>query len=315
MSSRSVFSAGPLAALTGLGHLSRRKAREAEASHPPLGEFVNIEGKRVHFVRMGKGPAIILIHGAGGNLRDFTFELAGKMAADHQVIAFDRPGHGYTDTVHKHGESPTEQAHLLHRAVRHIGVERAVVCGYSFGGAVALSWALDYPEFVEGLLLISAVSHPWPGGVGVLFSSAAHLLTAPLVVPAISALSPEKLVARTLRSVFRPKNPPSGYLDYIGAGLSLRAHSVLANARQVARLKPHLAAMAPRYASIDMPVEILHGLEDRSVYASIHAQAMERTIRRATYTPLPRIGHSPHHHAHPQILAALSRLDALRATA
>ena len=82
MSSRSVFSAGPLAALTGLGHLSRRKAREAEASHPPLGEFVNIEGKRVHFVRMGTGPAVILIHGAGGNLRDFTFELAGKMAAD-----------------------------------------------------------------------------------------------------------------------------------------------------------------------------------------------------------------------------------------
>jgi pimeloyl-ACP methyl ester carboxylesterase len=315
MSSRSVFAAGPLAALTGFGHLSRRRAQAAEASHPPLGEFVNIEGKRVHFHREGYGPAVILIHGAGGNLRDFTFELAGKMAVDHQVIAFDRPGHGYTDILHRRGESPAEQAHLLHRAARRIGVERAVICGYSFGGAVALAWALDYPEFVEGLLLISAVSHPWPGGVGVLFGSAAHLLTAPVVVPAISALSPEKLVSRTLTSVFRPKSPPKGYLDYIGAGLSLRAHSVLANARQVAGLKRHLSAMAPRYPGITVPVEILHGLEDRSVYASLHAEVMERTMPRATYTPLPRIGHSPHHHSHPEILAALARLDALRGTA
>jgi pimeloyl-ACP methyl ester carboxylesterase len=314
MSSRSVFSAGPVAALTGLGHVSRRKALEAEASHPPIGEFVHIGRTRVHFHRQGRGPALILIHGAGGNLRDFTFELAGKMAATNEVIAFDRPGHGYTDILHPRGESPMEQAALLHAAARKIGIEHALVCGYSLGGAVALAWALAQPEFVEGLLLISAVSHPWPGGIGLLFGSASNRLTSPFVIPAISATQPERLVRKTLTSVFRPKRPPRGYLDYIGAGLSLRAHSVRANARQVARLKRHVAQMARHYPGIRVPVEILHGTEDRSVYASLHAEAMAREIPRARYTPLQRMGHSPHHHAHDEILAALGRLNALRGT-
>jgi pimeloyl-ACP methyl ester carboxylesterase len=313
MSSRSVFAAGPVAALTGLGHLSRKKARAAEASHPPVGEFVQVGQTRVHFHRQGNGPAVVLIHGAGGNLRDFTLDLAGKMAARGcTVIAVDRPGHGYTDTLHGYGESPAEHAAMLAEAMRRIGVERAVICGYSLGGAVALAWALDHPEMVEGLLLISAVSHPWPGGVGLLFSAAAHPLTAPLLVPALAAFAPDRLVRKTLASVFHPKRPPRGYLDHIGAGLSLRAHSIRANARQVARLKRHVVQMAPRYPSIEAPVEILHGLEDRSVYASLHAEAMAREIPNARYTPLPRLGHSPHHHAHDEVLAALDRLNALR---
>lgn len=312
MSSRSVFAAGPVAAFTGLGHLSRRKAQEAEASHPPIGQFVEVDGIRVHYTREGQGPAVILIHGAGGNLRDFTFSLSGKMAMSNEVIAFDRPGHGYTDIIHPKGETPAEQAQLLLKAARKIGIERAVVCGYSLGGAVALAFALEAPEFVQGLLLISSVTHPWPGGVGMLYGSAAHILTAPFVVPSIAAFAPNSIVEQTLTSVFRPNKPPEGYLDYIGAGLSLRAHSVRANARQVARLKACMTEMVPRYPALEMPIEILHGLDDKAVYASIHAENLNRAVEQARYTPLPRIGHSPHHHSHAEILAALARLNALR---
>ncbi len=312
MSSRSVFSAGYLAALTGLGHLTRRKARAAEDTHPPLGKIIDIDGFRVHYTDIGTGPTLILLHGAGGNLRDFTFALADKLAQTNRVIAFDRPGHGYTDLLHHKGESPMEQADLLHKAAQVIGIEQALVCGYSFGGAVALAWALEQPAFVTGLLLIAPASHPWPGGVGLLFHSAAHRLTAPFVIPAIAAFAPKNIVDKTLSSVFRPRKPPKGYLDYVGAGLSLRAHSLIANARQVARLKPHVRAMAERYGSLQMPVEILHGLEDRSVYAAIHSEALARDIPHARYTPLPRIGHSPHHHAHDAILAALARLNTLQ---
>jgi len=312
MSKRSVFDAGPMAWATGLGHRSYRRALEAEKSHPPLGEIVTIDGTNVHFHRQGHGPAVILIHGAGGNLRDMTFQLAAKMAARNEVIAFDRPGHGYTDCLHHRGESPAEQADLLHAACLKIGLKSAIICGYSLGGAVALAWALRQPEFVRGLLLISAVTHPWPGKIGTLYSTAAHPLTAPFVIPALSVFASDTMVQSTVQSVFHPKLAPDGYLEYVGAGLSLRPHSIRANARQVWRLRAHMVEMAQHYPRLTLPIEALHGDDDRSVYAEIHAQQLAATLPQVIYTALPGIGHSPHHHSHDEILAALARLNALR---
>lgn len=312
MSKRSVFDAGPVALLTGLGHRTLRRALAAEQSHPPLGEIVDVNGTAVHFTRQGQGPVVILLHGAGGNLRDMTFELAGKMAQTNTVIAIDRPGHGYTDCLHHRGESPAEQADLLMSAMHRIGVQRALICGYSLGGAVAMAWALRHKDFVAGLLLISAVTHPWPGSIGALYHSAAHPVTAPFVIPALAAFASDGLVRSTVHSVFKPLNPPKGYLDFVGAGLSLRPHSLRANARQVATLRPHMVKLAAHYPSLDLPIEALHGSEDRSVYAEIHAERLVTQVPQTRYTRLEGIGHSPHHHAHSDILASLARLNALR---
>lgn len=312
-SSKSILAAGPLAALVGLGHLSRKKAQEAEAKHPPIGRLITVSGIQVHYTdqgpKSGSAPTLILIHGAGGNLRDFTFQLSEKMAKTNRVIAFDRPGHGYTGVIHHHGESPQEQAELLHDAAIQLGLENAIICGYSLGGTVALAWALAQPGFCRSLLLISPVSHPWPGGVGLLFSVAAHAITSPFVIPPIAAFAPDTLVQDTLKSVFSPKEPPQGYLEYVGAGLSLRAHTVRANTRQVARLRKHVRAMVPNYPNLHLPVEMLHGTKDRTVYPNMHAQKLVQDLPNATYTRLPGVGHAPHHHSHDAILAALARLN------
>ena len=311
MKPRSIFDAGPVAGVTGFGFLIRNRARQAEASHPPLGPIVKVGNKHVHYHRQGKGPVVILIHGAGGNLRDFTFQLAAKLAETNDVIAIDRPGHGYTDTLHNMGESTAEQADLLHDTVVALGIRRAIICGYSLGGAVALAWGLQYPEFVAGLLLISAVTHPCPVSIGLLYQSAAHPLSGAFMVPALAAFTPNSLVRSTLQSVFQPKDVPEAYLNYIGAGLSLRAHSIRANARQVVNLRRHVVEMTPHYDRLKLPVEILHGTNDRSVYAEIHAERLTETLAQSVYTVLPGIGHSPHHHSHKEILAALARLNAL----
>ena len=72
---------------------ARHEAR-AEASHPPIGQFVQVGETRVHATVMGDGPDLVLIHGASGNLRDMTFSLAPRLAEHYRVITLDRPGLG-----------------------------------------------------------------------------------------------------------------------------------------------------------------------------------------------------------------------------
>jgi len=311
MTSPSVFDAGPVGVVTGLGYLSRQKAMRAERRHPPLGTVISVNGIDVHYTRQGRGLAVIIVHGAGGNLRDFTFQLTEKMAKTNEVIAFDRPGHGYTGVVHTRGETPAEQADFLHAAATQIGIKQAIICGYSLGGAVAMAWALRYPKFVQSLILLSAVTHSWKGGIGPLYTMASNPMTSPFVIPPISAFTPQSLIKASLHSVFDPKSPPKGFLDYVGVGLSLRAISVRANARQVAVLKAGVAAMEPEYPRLTLPIENLHGDKDCMVYAEFHAEKLAATLPHVVYTVLPGIGHSPQHHAHAEILASLARLNAL----
>ncbi|MEY8838497.1 alpha/beta fold hydrolase, partial [Cribrihabitans sp. XS_ASV171] len=128
-----------LAALTAF--FARRHEDRANAAYPPRGELLEIDGVQVHAVVMGAGPDVVLIHGSSGNARDMTFDLAPRLAERYRVIAFDRPGLGFTDRLHEAGATISEQAALLSRAAVALGAERPVVVGHSYGGAVALAWA------------------------------------------------------------------------------------------------------------------------------------------------------------------------------
>ena len=189
--------------------------------------------------------------------------MAGRLQSEYTVLAFDRPGHGYTNILHDNGESPEEQAHLLHSAALQLGVEHAVLAGYSFGGAVALRWALDFPEMADGVLLMSAVSNPWVTPPSYLYDLASGSVTGPVFAATVSAFAPKSLVLDTLGSVFSPQEPPEGYLDYIGAGLTMRKSTLRANGKQVAGLLPHIKEQSARYGELTLPVEILHGAQDR----------------------------------------------------
>ena len=80
-----------------------------------------LDGGRVHAVVQGRGPDLVLIHGANGNARDFTFDLVDRMARDFRVIAFDRPGFGHSDAFGGL-KSPLAQAQVLRDAAAELGV-------------------------------------------------------------------------------------------------------------------------------------------------------------------------------------------------
>lgn len=309
----------------GLGLLAvtqwRAWAREAgvEAEYPASGEFRTVDNVRIHMKIMGQGPDLVLIHGASGSLRDFTFDLMPLLAKSYRVIAVDRPGmgrsgrpDGYGGIWNRAAESPALQASLLQGAVDQLGVERPLVFGHSYGGAIALAWALERPSDTAGLILSAAASNPWPGKLGLLYRTKDTWLGNAIVIPLLTAFTPHSVVEKTLREVFAPQDPPEGYMAHFGPDMTLRRATLRANAQHVNSLRPHIVEMVKRYPSLDLPVEILHGTEDVVVPPDIHSIPLSKQLPNAQLTLMDGIGHMPHHAEEETVRAAIDRV-ALRA--
>lgn len=311
-----------LAALVGFVIFVQIRAgmREGLASkdYPPIGQFVNVDGVPVHVFVAGEGPDLVLIHGASGNMRDFTFDFVDRLTSDYRVIVFDRPGLGWTNRTdekynspfNRGAESPAEQAALLQAAAAELGAEKPLVLGHSYGGAVALAWAVHHPENISGLITVGGVSNPWPGGLGPLYKINSSSLGGALVVPLITAFVGEERIKSTIEVIFEPQAAPEGYADYVGASLSTRRRALRTNARQVNSLRPHVVELSKRHGEISVPTEILHGDADTIVPLDIHSIPLSQQIPDANLVVMEGVGHMPQHADPATVIDAIHRAAA-----
>ena len=187
-----------------------------EAAHPPTGEFVDVEGVRLHVVTLGLAPdnphaepAIVLIHGASGNLEDMRLALGEKLAATYRVILIDRPGHGWSSRPKTNDyASPARQAEVVASALEKLQVRRAILIGHSWGGAFATAFALSFPERTAGLVLLSAPTHPWPANPGWYNKLAVRPLIGELFLRTCVYPLGLLLANGSSRSVFKPQTVP-----------------------------------------------------------------------------------------------------------
>ncbi len=307
-------------ALLGLVGFSALETRWIEASYPPEGRFVAIDGGRLHVTeRKPAGAArgtVVLLHGATGNQADVMLPLGDRLAAlGFRVLAPDRPGHGWSDRPDGvEDASPARQAVLIRQGLEGLGVTHAIILGHSWSGALAASFALDQRDFTDGLVLVSPVTHPWPGGIAWYYAPAAspvfgpffnHLLTMPIGLLALEA---------GVQSVFAPQAPPPDFAARTGVRLVLRPDEFTANAQDVSHLLDFVRGQAPRMGEISVPTAIVTGDHDGIVFKSVHSDASFRAIRGATMTVLPGVGHSPHWSDPDSVVAAvLSVADRLHA--
>jgi pimeloyl-ACP methyl ester carboxylesterase len=266
---------------------------------------VEIDGVPIHLARAGRGQPLVLIHGASGNLNDMTFRLAPALAERFEVIAVDRPGHGRSGVPSGGGVSIDEQARLLRGALAQLGVTRAIVVGHSYGGSVALAWAVAAPDSVAALVLLAAPSQIWRGGLGATNDILANPLTGPAVAWSIPRLVTDDFAARTVASVFAPQTSPNGYLEHLDLGLVLQPSSLRENARQLVALKEELRPMVPAYPGLPMPVALVHGDADETVGLDIHSRPFARQVPQARLTVLPGMGHMIHQVATDDVVASI----------
>lgn len=296
-----------LAAFLGWGGLAlyaRSLERAAMAACPPAGQILDVNGQRLHAEVSGQGPDLVLIHGASGNTGDFD-ALVAQLAADFRVIVFDRPGMGHSDPLGTDGGSLSEQARLLQAAAAQLGADRPIVLGQSYGGAVALAWAVERPGTLAGLVTVSAVSQPWPQPVSGRRKLIAHPVLGRLLVPYFVATVDDDRIGRILDRVFAPQPVPEEYAAAICPRLSLSTGSLRANALQRVHLKEQIRALQPHYGDIAVPVAILHGTADPIVPLASQSDVLAAGVPGATFAALDGIGHMPHHVAIPRVVAAL----------
>lgn len=285
---------------------------EAEAGWPPIGQFVEAEGLRIHYWEAGQGEPVVLVHGASGNLRDWTFDIAPLLAQKYRVIAVDRPGFGYSERPPEDGSDASVQARILRTATKSIGAERPVVIGHSWGGALSLAWAVDEPDSLRGIVPVSAVAMPY-GGLG-RFLSAIGLssVIASLYSEYLKSSAANGGIEKFIARVFRPQSPPVGYVDYVGGPLALRDATLDANAKDIEDLPVALRRIAPAYPELKLPVEIVHGMSD-FVGHERHAIPLSEVVPQARLTLLPGVGHMAHHAAPAVLMEAVDRIVAQRA--
>lgn len=293
---RTLTAAGLAAgALAGLALYNRVLQRRIERTWPPCGRFVEAAGAEMHYVEGGRGQPVVLLHGASGSLNDFLPALFGRVARRYHALAFDRPGHGYS-TRPPGPASPARQAAYLREALRALGIERPVLVGHSWSGALVLAYALTWPDEVAGIVTIAGVSHPWTGNyISWYTRAAAHPVLGPLFLHTLLAPLGRALIGTGVRHVFAPEPPFPGYARCTGLPLVLRPRPFRANAVDLTGLNAFLAGQAPRYPEIAVPVGIVAPTQDRITSVNHHSQQLRAQVPHSRLFVAQGAGHMPHH--------------------
>src|SRR6185369_12631272 len=195
-----------LTLLSGSLHVATAGVDYADQCEHPKEHYLNIENTRVRYVESG-----------AGHVDDFDFQSLGRLCRDYRVIAIDRPGHGKSDRPRDSDATLPYQTHLLHETLSHLGVTRPVLVGHSWGGSLALAYAVDYPKELSAIVLLAPAAYA-DGGPD-------QFMRAVLKTPVIGDVSltmgrvilGKHLLKKELRKAFYPGSVPDDYLRHASA--------------------------------------------------------------------------------------------------
>ncbi|AJE19819.1 alpha/beta fold hydrolase [Azotobacter chroococcum] len=298
-------------ALAAMALYNRYQTRRAEREHPPSGRFITVDGVRLHYLDQGQGSPVVLLHGNVVGAEDYVLSgVFERTARTHRVLAFDRPGYGYSDRPLGTLWTASRQAELLQRALLQLGVERPVVVGHSWGTLVALKMALNQPDSVAGLVLL--------GGYYAATARLDVLAAAPPAIPLIGGalrhtLAPllnGPLLALNLRVMFAPLPVPERFKRQFPQQFPLRPLQIRAESQDAVTLIPAVMKMRERYRELRLPIMIMAGTGDLVVQHERHARWLHEQLPGSHLQLIPEAGHMLHYAAPGQVAAAIERVAA-----
>jgi pimeloyl-ACP methyl ester carboxylesterase len=284
-----------------------QRARSTESRNPPAGNFVNVDNTRVHYIERGRGTPLVLLHGNTLRLEDFVASgLVERLARNYRVLAFDRPGFGYTERPRNRLWTAAAQAALLRQAFLQLGVERPIVLGHSWGTLVALELALMASVAVRKLVLVSGYYFATPRLDAVLAAPVAVPILGDVMRYTVTALSARLLLGRTVKAMFAPQPVPLNFMGTLNREMLLRPVQIRANSEDAAYMMSSASALQRRYGAMRLPTVILAGAADKAVDPEQHARRLHVELENSQLQVLPGVGHMLHHAAPTKVLDAVA---------
>ena len=285
-----------------------------ERRFPPTGQFLDVEGCRIHYREEspeGASPrgTIVILHGASSNLVESMLGMGAALSRRYRVIAVDRPGHGWSERNAGLAEAdPARQTELIAGALRKLGVRNAVIVGHSWSGTIVPHFALDHTDVAGAIVVLSGITTPWPGGtIGwyrrLIDSWASWIWFRTLAVPILLVLRP-----LMKKKTFWPQQPPRGIVTKAFIPLAFRPRAYEVNMQDFAVMYDGVLRQSGRYRDIRLPTLVIAGDEDEIVWTDLHSRCFAREVPGAELILMPGIGHMPQYADQETVLSAIEAL-------
>jgi len=264
-----------------------------EKDHPPVGQFKKIDNIKMHYQILGNGPVVVLLHAQPSNLKQFN-KLKNILKTNYTVISIDRPGMGYSESINEQSpERLMQQAQLIRGLVKKITKEKPIVIGHSYGGALALSYAIQFEKEISGLIVVNTASHAWKKGKPWLpFRIISNPLFGKLFTNTFAMMYGQITMSSSANSNFPNDQTPSNYIDDTSATLILRPKTLKSYATDALNLREALALQQHSYIKLTLPIIIMSGDEDSVTPNKIHSYKLHNNISHSKLIKVSEVAHS-----------------------
>ena len=223
----------------------------------PSSSFISIDGINVHYRDVGKGEAILLIHGTGASLHTWE-KWIDILSPAYRVISFDLPGFGLTGPDPNHNYQISRYTAILDSLMVKLKVDSFHIAGNSLGGLVAWRYTSQFPQKILTLNLIDAAGLPQPGKKPPFIFQLAKL---PVLSTLMQKVTPKSIIENSMLDVYKNDHLVTEKLIDRYFELSLREGNRTAFVKRMSQLNEKLDINDLK--KITAPVLIQWGKDDR----------------------------------------------------
>ena len=262
-----------------------------------------VNGLRLFERRIGTGPEVVVLHGGPGAHHDYLLPGFDRLARRRCLIYYDQRGGGRSAVPREVPVGWREQVADLEALRQHWSLARLTIVGYSWGGLLALLYAIEHPDRIERLALVSPAP-VWRAARAEFERRFAERSASPVITTMRDELRASGLATRDPEAYRRRAFELSvaGYFHDPARTRDLTPFRITGRTQQAVWESLGEYDLRPSLASLGFPALVVHGIEDPIPLESVRELA---DLLGAAFIPIPDCGHVPYVESPEAFFAAL----------